>query len=350
MDNSQIDELKNRIIELSIQCISDLKNQNIPYDAFHSELQKLLADKSVLFNLSSRREYPTIINNEKYGFLDLVWLDEQKPIVAFEIDSNFYINSVWKLLNINADLRFWIYYNQMTEDELFIFRGKNKDKLITLVKLPVSFDIKPEELKRIENYYNRSITRRKSNSVWPGNTLELTYNLLQKDLTIDEIAIERGLSRYRIIYHIKRLHQMGCDINIDNFLPKDKQDIENYYRFKQWKTNNKENKAIKKLISQQRENTALNTYELLQKDLTIDEIAKERGLSRSTIVEHITRLIHMNYQINIDNFVTKEKQDNIRNAFKKLNTINLKEIKNFLGETYSYDEIRLVMSQITPQQ
>ena len=50
MENSQIDELKNRIIELSIQCISDLKNQNIPYDAFHSELQKLLSEKSVFYS------------------------------------------------------------------------------------------------------------------------------------------------------------------------------------------------------------------------------------------------------------------------------------------------------------
>jgi hypothetical protein len=155
MDNSQIDELKNKIIDLSIQCISDLKTQNTPYNSFHFELQKLLAEKSILFNLSSRREYPTVLPDEKYGFMDLVWFDEQKPIAAFEIDSRFYISSIWKLLSINADLRFWIYYNHMTEDELFLFRGKNKDKFVTLVKFPVVFDIKPEEERKIEKFYKR---------------------------------------------------------------------------------------------------------------------------------------------------------------------------------------------------
>ena len=179
MDISQIDELKNRIIELSIQCISDLKTQDIPYNSFHFELQKLLAEKSVLFNFSSRREYPTSLNNKKYGFMDLVWLDGEKPVVAFEIDSRFYISSVWKLLNINADLRFWIYYNQMTEDELFIFRGKNKDKFITLVKLPVFFDIKPEEIKKIQNYYNRWKAYNKKDKV-----------LKKSSYTFDEVRLK----------------------------------------------------------------------------------------------------------------------------------------------------------------
>jgi hypothetical protein len=59
MDASQIEDLKIKIIELSFQCISELKIKNTPFNSFHFELQKLLAEKLVLFQLSSRREYPT---------------------------------------------------------------------------------------------------------------------------------------------------------------------------------------------------------------------------------------------------------------------------------------------------
>ena len=264
MDVSQIEDLRIKIIELSIQCISDLKTKQTPFNSFHFELQKLLAEKSGLFNLSSRREYPTNISNKKFGFMDLVWLDGEKPVVAFEIDSFFNISSVWKLLDINTDLRFWVYYNQMTEDELYKFRAKNKDKLITLVKLPVVFDIKPQEEKKIQNYYNR----------W---------------------------------------------------------DLKGEYK-------------PKKTSPQNQPNTTKITYDLLQMNLSIVEIAKQRGLTESTITRHVEELIRMDYTINIDKLVSKEKQENIINASKKLNTDKLSELKQFLGDTYSYDELRFTIA------
>lgn len=222
MDNLQIDELKHKIIELSIQCISDLKTQNTSYNSFHFELQNLLAEKSVLFNLSARREYPTILNYNKFGFIDLVWLDGLKPVVAFEIDSKFNIFSIWKLLEINSGLRFWVYYNDMTENEVFMFRGKNKDNLITLIKLPVTFEITPEEIEKLDNYYSRSPTSRQSNSLFTPDTILLTYNLVRQNLTIDEIANQRRLSRSTILKHVARINQMGYDIKIENFAPKEK--------------------------------------------------------------------------------------------------------------------------------
>jgi hypothetical protein len=266
MDNSQIDELKNKIIELTIQGISDLKTQNIPFNKFHFEIQKLLREKSVLFNLSARREYPTKLSYKKFGFLDLVWLDGEKLVAAFEIDSRFFITSVWKLLSVNADLRFWIYYRDMTEEELFLFQETNKDEDITLIKIPVPFDITPE---KIEEYYNHSVFRNRSE--------------------LDEKSKNR-------------IHGT----------------------------------------------TYLITYHLLQKNLTIDEIAKERGFSRRTIVDHIHFLNQSGFDVNIDNFVSNEKQENIKNTQKELNTIKLADIKYVLGDTYSYDEMRLTLSKTIP--
>ncbi|BAQ60166.1 ATP-dependent DNA helicase RecQ [Geminocystis sp. NIES-3708] len=88
--------------------------------------------------------------------------------------------------------------------------------------------------------------------------------------------------------------------------------------------------------------TQMKTLQLYQQNLTVTEIAKERGLTISTIMSHFAELIELKQPINLDKFVNIEKQKKILNIIHQLGNQPLKVIKDKLGDNYTYDEIRLV--------
>lgn len=93
--------------------------------------------------------------------------------------------------------------------------------------------------------------------------------------------------------------------------------------------------------------THLKTLQLYQQGLTVTQIAEKRGLTESTIINHFCELIELNQPVKIDDFVTVEKQEKIKNAFRHLGDKFLKPIKEYLGNGYSYDEIKLVKANLS---
>ena len=88
--------------------------------------------------------------------------------------------------------------------------------------------------------------------------------------------------------------------------------------------------------------THINTLQLYQQGLSIEEMAAQRGYTRGTIVKHLCELIEMKQPIDLDRLVLPVKQELIAKAIHKLGSSSLKPLKEHLGENYSYDEIRLV--------
>lgn len=88
--------------------------------------------------------------------------------------------------------------------------------------------------------------------------------------------------------------------------------------------------------------TAQVTYEMYQKDMSISEIARERGLAISTIYSHFTRLIPK-YDLKLDEILPRERIDGILQAAEAAEGKSLKAIREQLPFDYNYGEIRLVM-------
>ncbi|MDJ0674579.1 MAG: DNA helicase RecQ [Calothrix sp. MO_167.B42] len=88
--------------------------------------------------------------------------------------------------------------------------------------------------------------------------------------------------------------------------------------------------------------TELVTLQLYQQGLGIKEIATHRNLRPSTIVRHLSDLIEKNHSVDINQLVSKEKQQKILQVLESLGDISLTPIKEYLGESYSFDDIRLV--------
>lgn len=86
----------------------------------------------------------------------------------------------------------------------------------------------------------------------------------------------------------------------------------------------------------------MTTLQLHQQGLSAAEIARERGMAASTISTHLSELIEMNQPVALNKLVTADKQQAIIQAIETLGDLALKQLKEKLGEDYSYDEIKLV--------
>lgn len=92
--------------------------------------------------------------------------------------------------------------------------------------------------------------------------------------------------------------------------------------------------------------TLRETLELYNKNLTVEEIAGKRNMSKGTIASHIEKLIISGEEICIDKFVKIDKQVHILRAISIIGEKRLTPIKKKLGDDYSYEEIRLVRASL----
>jgi ATP-dependent DNA helicase RecQ len=92
-----------------------------------------------------------------------------------------------------------------------------------------------------------------------------------------------------------------------------------------------------------------NTYEIsldmFKSGLSIAEIAEMRGMAQSTIEMHLVRFIPSG-EISLEDLVLYSKIEPIRNAIVRLNAgTAVAPVREFLGEDYSYGEIRAVLAE-----
>lgn len=126
--------------------------------------------------------------------------------------------------------------------------------------------------------------------------------------------------------------------------------VVNYYRKKVLerpvlsdinKKNNKKRKSPSKATSIS--NTKLISFNMFKKGLTISRIAKERGLAESTIQGHLGHFIEQR-ELDINKVLSPEKHRIINEILAKVPNNSMKDVKQKLGENYSYGEIRLVLA------
>ncbi|MGH2415569.1 MAG: helix-turn-helix domain-containing protein, partial [Microcystaceae cyanobacterium] len=91
-------------------------------------------------------------------------------------------------------------------------------------------------------------------------------------------------------------------------------------------------------------NSQMITLQFYQQGLSVEEIAKVRDLSISTIYTHLCELIEMQQPVDINTLVLPVRQELIIKAIEIVNDNSLKSLKEYLGESYSYEEIKLVKS------
>ena len=84
------------------------------------------------------------------------------------------------------------------------------------------------------------------------------------------------------------------------------------------------------------------TRAMFEQGLSVDEIARNRNLSRFTIIRHLTELLEDGEQIAIARLIDPERYEVIADALRQVDSNLLRPVKDFLGDDYSYEEIRMV--------
>ncbi len=92
--------------------------------------------------------------------------------------------------------------------------------------------------------------------------------------------------------------------------------------------------------------THQRTLALYRQGLSIEEIANERNLKSSTIISHLSELAEAGEAIDIDRLVRPEHYQVIVDALQQVGDDLLRPVKDFLGDEYSYEEIRLVRASL----
>jgi len=87
------------------------------------------------------------------------------------------------------------------------------------------------------------------------------------------------------------------------------------------------------------------TWMLWEKGGALEEIARKRGLTPSTITEHLVQLIDEGRSIDLKRILSKERIALIEEAIVRAGSERLAPIKALLPQDVSYDEIRLVVGQ-----
>jgi len=86
------------------------------------------------------------------------------------------------------------------------------------------------------------------------------------------------------------------------------------------------------------------TLDMFKSGLSIPEIAESRGIAVSTVETHLVRFIPSG-EVMLDDLVHVDKIEAIKNAIVRLNAgFAVAPVKEFLGENYSYGEIRAVLA------
>jgi hypothetical protein len=89
--------------------------------------------------------------------------------------------------------------------------------------------------------------------------------------------------------------------------------------------------------------THLLTLESWNQYKDLEKVAKERGLAKQTIFGHMTKLVSEK-EINISDLIPLERLYEMDTLYTStMNGLSLKEMKEIVGDTYSYEELKLLM-------
>lgn len=88
--------------------------------------------------------------------------------------------------------------------------------------------------------------------------------------------------------------------------------------------------------------TQLQTLDLHRQGLSVVDIAAQRNLKPSTIYTHLAELLERQQPVDVDRLISAEARSTIEQAIQVVGSEALKPVYDYLGERYSYSEIRLV--------
>jgi len=168
-------------------------------------------------------------------------------------------------------------------------------------------------------------------ATYPSILLDQFTSYQTVGLTVNQIAAK---------YHLRVEDISIITTNVIHFILTTIQNQPNNYSFLYFI--GKDLFSIKNLT-----NSAKKTKELLHQGQSIPQIALARNLKVNTIYDHIVEIALQDDHFPLSQYVSEKTQEQIMEAIEQTQSYKLKTIKEVVGETISYFQIRLVLAKLT---
>ena len=228
----------------------------------------------------------------------------------------------------------------LTEKSEDVLQG---NVLVELIKVKIKEEKRASLVSDVQHEYFRDLfddLKRVRTALARGENVP-PY-VIFSDATLIEMATYLPLS----IEEMRKISGVG-DLKLDKYGRGFLYDIRNYCKRKQLQSRidlklPKRERKVRTKRGPHGDDTYTVSLKMFRSGHSIGEIAIARGLALSTIENHLTRFIPTN-EIKLEELVPADKIERIRNAFIELETDGgIGPVKEFLGDDYSYLEIRAV--------
>ena len=135
-------------------------------------------------------------------------------------------------------------------------------------------------------------------------------------------------------YRITKLDQAKSRYYLENQNGLINDDFDGYY-----------DTSEKKKVKKEKKSTIEVTLEMWKEQLSIPTIAKKRKLTEATIFNHFEKLIRMEI-IQINEIMAEERVEAIANAFNEFKGESLSQIKEKLGDAFTWEELKLYRATV----
>ncbi|MGV8088111.1 MAG: helix-turn-helix domain-containing protein [Methanomicrobiales archaeon] len=199
---------------------------------FHPFMVRKIADLSKRYDLQSKTQVPISKNGDRFSYIDVLWLLDGSPLVAFDINTSFRLRNLWKLKNFEVPYRNYVFFGELTHEQYLTIKAIDDTNSITLFEYP---DFDRNQLRRGRLKKERSSKRsrkipieaetkkEKSKFYDLSSSLRETYRLFNQGISLAEIAHQRNLTVGTIVQHLMRIMQSGEYLDIDHLISPQKQ-------------------------------------------------------------------------------------------------------------------------------
>ena len=173
------------------------------------------------------------------------------------------------------------------------------------------------------------------------------------DNTLKEMSLRMPINKEQLL-DISGVGEKKIDKYGDEFIEKVKEYIENNslevkFEFLNAKSKTTNSKTTKR-ISDKKKSFEI-TIEELKEGRSFIDIAKDRDITVSTVMSHIYKFLSdggkVDFEINFTNLFTKEDEEEVIGAIKKIGYNKLKPIKEEVRDDISYDTIKYIILKYT---
>lgn len=230
----------------------------------------------------------------------------------------------------------------LTEDSTEVLRGNLN---VELFKVTVKKEKSSSLVSEVSHPYEKELFEnlRKLRSEF-ARVENVPPYVVFSDATLVEFATylplnEKDLKKMSGVGDVK-MHKYGLDFLAEILEFCDGNNLETRIKLK---TPNRRKRTKRNING---DDTYTTSLKMFKQGMSVSEIAKERGLAFGTIESHLVRFIPSG-EIQLEDLVDLEKIETIREAIFEFNPENgISPIKEYLGEDFTYGEIRAVVAEL----